>query len=75
MKLPVTKAYRDDIENERDRKLMKIVSIAMHDGLRHTPVMHAKSLHKIVAEYMEICAILDHTYLVYEGDIEGMNEL
>ena len=74
MKLPVEKDQKTDLEQERDRRLMRLVAYAMNDGLKAFPVNHAKGLHKMVAEYMEICALLDSTYVVYHPTIDGMNE-
>lgn len=74
MKFPVEKEQLTELEQERDRRLMKIVSYCMNDGLKTFPVQHARGLHKVVAEYAEVCAILEASYVVYHPSIDGFNE-
>ena len=74
MKLPVDKEVRNDLEIERDRRLMRVVAYAMNDGLKTFPVNHARGLHKVVADYMETCALLEATYIVFQPNLDGFNE-
>lgn len=74
MKIPVEKEFRHDIELERDKRLMRIVSYAMNDGLKTFPVSHARGLHKVVADYMETCSLLEATTEIFRPSLEEFNE-
>ena len=74
MKLPVEKEFRHDLEIERDKRLMRVVAYAMNDGLRTFPVNHARGLHKVVADYMESCALLEATTEIFRPNIDEYNE-
>jgi hypothetical protein len=75
MKFAITKAQHDELLLDQEKRIMRIVSIAMNDSLKHTPATHARSIMKVALEYAEICALLENTYAKYEPTIDGMNDL
>ena len=74
MKFGIEKEQRLELEHERDRRLMKVVAYAMNDGLKTFPANHAKGLHKVVAEYGEICALLDGTHEIFHPSLDNYQE-
>lgn len=76
MKILIEKEQQEELERERDKRLLNLVSYALNDGLRTFPVRHSKGLFKLVADYAEIATLLDNTTLVYEPpELQGyLNE-
>lgn len=74
MKFAITKAQHDELLLDQEKRIMRIVGIAMNDSLRHTPATHARSIIKVAMEYAETCTMLENSYLMYEPTVDGMNE-
>ena len=75
MRFALTKHDKEELELDRDRRLMSLAGILMSGSLKATPMIHAKALAKSLADYTEICALLDASYITYEPTIDGLNEL
>ena len=76
MKILIDKEQQSELERERDKRLLNLVSYCLNDGLRVFPTRHAKGLYKLVAEYAETATLLDNTTIVYEPpELQGyLNE-